>query len=382
MSYKQITHTTKKSLFKRLNFSLTEKNNYLRLTWCDEKGQYHQRYTNYKDDKKNDLNRGKSEISQLVNAFGGPKEFNSLFGTVAQGFKRCVPGLFHWDNPMIDKCLTTGKLDFSSHFPACACGTLPDANTIKTVKGIVEPNEEYPFAFYLTSGFCAEYNPGEDWVYNTHDLMKTVYKNNILFSEDRHYPVNPNNYNDNETTILMKASKAELTDEMAKYYFRKLNSEKGSKERDEAKLVLLKIVGQMEMNDRNMYSRRPYAHLAAIIKARAIFKMLKLIDQIGGYENVIQVIVDGLIFDNHKKQHYGDDKEFLGSLKEEHFCDYGKFKGHNQYVIIDEDGVADICHAGYDINVDSTNFKEWKKSPSMNIKDNIQKKLKLFIEEL
>ena len=39
----------------------------------------------------------------------------------------------------------TGKLDFSSHFPSCACGTLPNANESKVIDGYAEPTEEYPF---------------------------------------------------------------------------------------------------------------------------------------------------------------------------------------------------------------------------------------------
>lgn len=382
-SYKQINHTTKRSLFKPGNFALTMTDNYLRLTWCDIKThKYYQRYTNYKDDKKNDPTTGTdSEIKQLINNMGGKTEFNKLFGTVNQGFKRCVPGLFQWTNQnYIDgKCITTGKLDYSSHFPACSCGTLPDANTMITKRGIIEPTEEYPFAFYIRSGFVAEYNK-----YNTHDWLNTEYKDCFFFSEKRRWPVFPDKYNnDDELTVLMKASKGNLNKEMADFYLKKLLAPKNSKERDNAKLVLLKVIGQFEMNSRTNYSRRPYAHLAAVIKARAIYKILCLINtKLGGDKNVIQVIVDGIIFNNYKKKHYGDKEEFIGSLKEEHFCDYGKFKGHNQYVIIDEDGVADICHSGFDIGIDSIDFKDWKRSPSMRLIDHITKKLHLQIEEL
>lgn len=373
--YKQITHTTIKSCFKVGNFALTEKGAYLRLTWRDNKG-FHQRYTNFKDDNKNKSNNTNA-LGIVIKDFNKRNNisFNKAFGSTEQCFKRCVIGLFHYDNPLyhtntINRLTNVGKLDFSSHFPSCACGLLPDANTAIKVNGIVEPTVEYPFAFYINSGFVAEYKQ-----YNTRDWYDTVYSDSLFKGEGRIYKVHPEI---EEVTILMKASKYNIEPEMMYYYEQKLTLLKGSKERDDAKLVLLKIIGQLEMNDSKNYIKYPYAHLAAIIKARAVAKMLKLIDKVGE-DNVVQIIVDGLIFRNDNKLHLGDKTEYLGSLQEEFFQAYGKFRGHNQYVL-QENNKTDICHASYDIDI-GIDISKWKRSPQIHLKESISD-LNIEIEDL
>lgn len=369
----QIDHTTVKERFKSNTFALTEKRNYLRLTWRDKDG-YHQRYTNYKDDKKNDK-KGKSTFTEFSKLFMKNNKIDllSAFGSVPQYFKKCVIGLFHYDNPEYSMCLKTGKLDFSSHFPACAKGKLPTTKDMQILNGRIAPTKDYPFAFYIRSGFVAEY--GE---YDSRDWHDTIYRKSLFESEERNYKIE-NVKDEEETTVLMKASEYSLDKEMDYYYSAKLKCKKGTEEYNDAKLILLKLVGQMEMNDCNNYNNRPYAHLAAIIKARAVNKMLKLIDKVGA-SRVISVIVDGLIFDNSKKVHLGDSDEHIGSLKEENFAGFGRFKGHNQYIII-ENGKTDIVHAGYDINTDIPDFSKWGKSPALAIRDNIRN-LGLYIEDL
>ena len=366
----QITHTTVRTCFKEGCFALSEKGQYLRLTWRDKQG-YHQRYTNFKDDNKN-KGRSYNALAKVMRDFKKRTNvtFKEAFGTTEQYFKRCVIGLFHYDNPLYynSKLFHIGKLDFSSHFPSCACGLLPDANTAIEVEGIVEPTEEYPFAFYK-SGFVAEYNK-----YNTRDWYGSIYRKALFESEERVYKINADI---EESTILMKASSYNINEEMMYYYNQKLSLPKGSEERDEAKLVLLKIIGQLEMNDYSNYRKYPYAHLAAIIKARAVAKMLKLIERVGE-ENVVQIIVDGLLFIN-PGLHLGDKTEHLGSLQEEFYQAYGKFKGHNQYVLM-EGTKMDICHAGYDIDI-GPDISKWKRSPVMHLKESIEDK-GVYIEDL
>lgn len=378
--FTQIEHTTIKRNFKINNFALTEKGHYLRLTWRDKEG-FHQRYTNFKDDSKNNRNRTPvfQEFTKMFKDNNNIK-FNEAFGNVPQDFKRCVPGLFHYDNPnyvlpgLINTVMSVGKLDFSSHFPGCACGLMPDANTSMRIEGYAEPTKEYPFAFYIKSGFVAEY--GE---YNSRDWYYTKYKTNLFESEDRKFIVKPVS-KEEEITILMKPAQYILDAEMQYYYDKKSKCTKGTEEYEEAKIILLKIVGMLEMNDPKEYNNRPYAHLAAVIKARAIHKMLKLIERVGD-KNVISVIVDGLIFNNRARKHYADKFEYIGSLKEEAFNALGHFKGHNQYVL-SENGVIDIAHAGYDINVNQPDMRKWRKSPAVHIRDMITEELKIEIEDL
>ena len=166
---------------------------------------------------------------------------------------------------------------------------------------------------------------------------------------------------------------------MNHYYQLKLKCQKGTEEYQEAKTALLKLVGMLEMNSPTMYMSRPYAHLAAVIKSRAIYKMLKLIENVGE-SRVISVIVDGLIFNNSKGLHLGDKTEFLGSLKEESYQALGRFRRHNQYVITEGEEVI-IAHAGYDINIDSQDMNTWGKSPAVHIKE-VLNEINVQIEDL
>ena len=372
--YQQIAHTTISSKYKRMCFVLSEKVNHLRLTWKDGKGKYHQRYTNFKDDSKNKrdkINVFKDFRSRFEEQYN--VKLSKAFGKTEQLYKRCVPGLFHYDNPEYINgiCVKTGKLDFSSHFPSCACGTLPNANESKVIDGYAEPTEEYPFAFYINSGFIAEYNK-----YNTRDWFNTRYGKNLFDNSTRKFPVNPKA---KEITVLMKASEYHLDELMNHYYQLKLKCQKGTEEYQEAKTALLKLVGMLEMNSPTMYMSRPYAHLAAVIKSRAIYKMLKLIENVGE-SRVISVIVDGLIFNNSKGLHLGDKTEFLGSLKEETYQALGRFKRHNQYVITEGEEVI-IAHAGYDINIDNLDMNTWGKSPAVHIKE-VLNEINVQIEDL
>ena len=381
-SYLQIKHTTKKSLFKVGCFTYARKDNYLILCYRDKKG-FHKRYTNYRDDAKNEVREHgtrtlKDDFRKRVGI-----TMTKAFGKTPQYFKRCVPGLFQWDNPMyqsnnIVTVRHAGKLDISSCYPSCACGKLPDATQTKTVGGIVNPNAEYPFAFYINSGFVAEYDGTV--VKNSYMIYKQFSK--IWNNNERLYPVFPEKYNEQETTVLMKASPYTLEPEMIEYYNIKQKYDKDSKEREIAKLLLLKVIGQMEQNGKTAYENNPFAHIAAVIKTRALFKMLDLMYEVG-LENTIQVIVDGLLFDNVNKKHYGDKEEFLGSVKEEVFEGYCQIRGHGCYLITDNDSgeILQKRHQGFDLNLDDQ-ISKWRKSPIVSLFKWIKECLGLVAEEL
>lgn len=161
----------------------------------------------------------------------------------------------------------------------------------------------------------------------------------------------------------MKPAKFNLNKQLEELYEVKLNCVKGSPEYEEAKLTMLKLVGKFEMNEERYYKSNPYAHLAAIIKGRAIQRMIDVINKVGR-DNVIQIIVDGLIYLNPLGKKIGDDKEYLGSLKQEFIRANGQFRLHNQY-ILEEDGVVAECHAGFDLNIESMDINKWAASSSV-----------------
>ena len=107
----------------------------------------------------------------------------------------------------------------------------------------------------------------------------------------------------------MKAADEKLV-ELRKHYDIKNTFDKNTDEYKKAKLVLNKFIGMFEMNYESGYKTAPYAHLAAVIKWRANIKMFNLINKIGE-ENIIQVIVDGII---HKGNAVGSKEKQLGNL--------------------------------------------------------------------
>ena len=359
-------HKTVKSELKSKTYSLTRYNkDYFYLCYKDLNRQIYMFKTHCLDDKKNE-EKASNEMTKFKTDFLEKTgiRFKSNFGSTPHSWKRFVPGLFHYDNPeFIDaKSLTVGKVDFSSHFIACSLNNLPDAATQILVDHYVEPNEEYQFAFYPDSGNIAEFNS-----FNSRDWLKD-WGPNIAPALWKAV----NNYQTKDTkTILMKPAKYNLNDLLLDRYKIKLKSPKNSVYYQEAKLLMLKLVGKFEMNNELWYQSNPYCHLAAIIKGRAIQKMIDVINKVGK-RNVISVIVDGLIYENRKKIYLGDKTEFLGSLKQENLCGYGQFRKHNQY-LIQEDGVINKCHAGLTENIDSLNIKDWYAKTTETFRDRIAK---------
>ena len=165
------------------------------------------------------------------------------------------------------------SIDGCSQYPAHICGRLPDAHTAVRYEGTVKPNEEYPVAFYINSGHCAEYG-----VFDTHDwvnhrlfdrlfVFKDEYKGNILVHLAQKPLTNPNT----DCTILCKRSKYHLGDIYQELYDKR-------KENEEFKNAMNKSIGYMATCTYKSYQ---LAHIRAIIIGRANAKMLKICDQVG-----------------------------------------------------------------------------------------------------
>lgn len=102
--------------------------------------------------------------------------FDKAFGSIPDElhqYRHCVPNPIDWafrgyvtkefEEPRILKDIT--KADVSSAYGYELTKELPNMNDYKVLDGRVEPNERYPFAFYLTSGNMAIYNEGSTWDY-------------------------------------------------------------------------------------------------------------------------------------------------------------------------------------------------------------------------
>ena len=313
-----------------------------------------QSYSFYYSDVKDEKNKiTKNPMPQFKLDFlkRTGKTFKEAFGRTEQYFKVCVPQPIYYQSPLFGRDViikNVCKEDFSSHYPSCAVGKLPDASTMKIVNKYVLPDEEYEFAFYLDTGNVAVYNEfdSHDWIYMQQSFGAEE-------SKDRKYKTD---YLGREkTTVLMKAAKERIV-ELEVYYKQKNQFQSDTPEYEQAKLFLNKFLGMFEQNNLTAYDRLPFAHLAAVIKWRANIKMYRLIRQIG-IDKIIQVCVDGLL---HTGPAFGQLEKKLGNL----ICEEENAKliqkGINQYIVYGK--MIHKCHAGLDLNIESDNIKDWKAS--------------------
>lgn len=175
--------------------------------------------------------------------------------------------------------------DFSSHFPAAARGLLPDAHTQKTEKGRVAPTADWPFAFYLNSGHVAQHG-----VFDTHDWIdpkKNTSTSRCVALDKKGCPVYNEIDNAEEETILMKASKYEMTAAFEELY--KLKSEGN----DEAKAAMNMAIGTFHKNPRHQMQddAMDYYHVAAVLLCRANETMRRKIMEIERDDGIVLMVV-------------------------------------------------------------------------------------------
>ena len=255
---------------------------------------------------------------------------------------KCVPKQLYWSKNA-RYVGPVNSVDFSSHYPASCCGTLPDSHTAITVKGTVKPTAEYPFAFYIKSGHIAIYKEmdSHNWLINRLPMnqlfrMKTVRK---LF-DDRFQPlVKPKD----DVTILMKASKYTL-DSVWQYFY---NTRKDD---DDAKLILVAAIGQMH---RKLYTRDKYAHIAAVCIARANQKMLELTAKLK-LEDILQIQVDGVMYTGNQIIGIPVEEKHLGAPVQEVYQRPCRWEKIGVYMI-DLGGKFKVKCQGYDGMTDGRN---------------------------
>lgn len=334
--FKQIKTKTVRYSFINQGYYIETIGNWKRLYYYDKAWKIFS--TNIYDENKNKEKKNfkNSALVILKNKFKevsglGQKCFSQAFGTTPEEFKNCVPKQFYYmNNNFITKKREDARfnaeflcgIDDSSHYPSCGCGRLPDANTSLTIKGHAEPTEEYPFAFYLKSGLCAEYG-----VFDMRDWINDPKWGPHLFTTKRW--VAGKFYYEDEVTVLMKASKYELT-QCWRYFYNK------RKEDEEAKLVMNSAIGQMHQRTEGWkrYERFPYAHLAAVIIGRANQKHLNMIKYIGN-QRIVQVCVDGIIYKRCDVEGKDPSQKDLGVYVNEFKFAHAVFKSTNCYVIKD-----------------------------------------------
>lgn len=311
----------------------------------DQKGKWHQMYTYEPERKKKGLkayvrystnelaatrveNPGRIAYNTIIDKLREQTGLNreimkKCFGHGEEELKRCVPKQFYLINERFTGHMVAGVsgIDFCAHFPTNIMGRLPDANTEITYEGIVEPTEEYPFAFYVNSGHSAELGR-----YDTRKWLKSVFAFR-LFSHKEDWDWDLSVKPEEEKTILMKASDVNMDDVMRYFYDRR-------KTDPVAKLVMNAFIGYLHKKGEK-YSKNPYAHLAAVCLCRANQSMLEMAEKIG-IQNIIQICVDGCIYRGFDE--YGVHEHGLGLVEQEFTGCVIWIESTNKYLVKDKNG--------------------------------------------
>lgn len=321
-------------------YRLDKRQNWMQLYTYTKKDGFVIYTTNILDDRKNhgEIKSDSNALKYVRKRFENLNNITMLkaFGTVEEEIKYCVPRQFTVEQPIgFDKVFDKlSAVDYSSHYPSCICGRLPTSINSKRFKGTVKPNEEYPFAFYIRSGFVAEYGVFDSHIWAT--PLNKKYTPNLFTAKQNPY-IDP----EDDETVLMKASDYTL-DEVYKYYYNKRKID------EDAKLVMNASIGCMH---RREYRKDKYAHLAAIALGRANSKMLDLAAKIGP-KDLIQICVDGVLYKGDKV--FGSENKEMGELHQEFTGLSGRYAGFNKYIIKDLEGnVIKDVHGN--CNIDSRN---------------------------
>lgn len=315
-------------------FALKTNGDY-KMMFLKEKGKYVVYSTNDFDDGKNDIEmyKGSKSIKKLKDRF---EEENNIslykaFGTVEEDFKRCVPKQFYYLNKeYLNKDLIASSLDACSQYPSGMCGRLPNSHTMIEIKGRVEPNEEYPFAFYK-SGHIAEYG-----VFDSHNWTTHPYFYRLFRFEKEKWDIKPCS-DEEETTYLMKASQYTF-DNVWEYFYSRRGFD------SDAKLVMNSAIGMMHKQN---YDKYKYAHLVAVAIGRGNQKILDMSSKIG-YKNIIQICVDGILYIGKE---YGVSYKKLGVFNQEFTnCEF-KISNFNKYIAMKDGVCIKAKHGNCNVNI-------------------------------
>ena len=341
---------TKRTEFDELHYGLDVKGDYVSL-YMYEDGKYMIYKNNMMDSTKNSSDNLRKIDYMFDYKF---REFNGIsirkaYGFVDRTLKRCIPKQFYYINKSyIGKVVKASSIDASSQYPSGCLGRLPDMHTAILMKGKAKPTEEYPFAFYA-SGHCAEYG-----VFDTHDWMGHKFAP-YLFRIDKTDPYPLRRLSDDEEeTILMKASQYTMDETWRYFYNNKNNMPKGSEDYNLAKLIMNKTIGCWHRKDKDKKSIMTYddngsyklAHIVAIAIARGNQKILDMIDNIG-LNYVLHICVDGIIYMGFRK--YGQDNPELGVFSQEFLNADFMMTGINVYCAKQKGKCVKFKHGGFDL---------------------------------
>lgn len=270
----------------------------------------------------------------LYRAFSGTEykqEYNQI--------KLCIPKPVSMINPFYKgyKIKDVWKADTKSAYPNEGSKSLPTLHGCKSVKGIVKPTEEYPFAFYIHSHHMAIYNE-----FDTHDWWKlrrwyTLYDE--MFVD--YVP------EDEEITVLCKRSTYSL-----KPIFMEVYRLKEEEHHPVAKLGMNAAIGYFQRT-----SDPRLSHLAAVIIGRCADRMLKIAKSIEDQKRTVLLIATDSIIWIGGMIPEATDLQFLGSFSYE--IHGGQFfgQGSKAYQVINDIGECITKYSGMKNSDEKNNMK-------------------------
>ena len=226
------------------------------------------------------------------------------------------------------------KADISSAYPYQVSKILPDSHTAVKFEGRLKPTEEYPFAYYIRSNQLAIYNELDTADYKDHPLNKEFNDYKVWLRKNKPY-TNRFHYIEigDEQTILMKASKYSLEEEMKELYKQREVSE-------EAKGVSVKFIGALSSLKRRNSNNNPARHITAVVYARHLAKMMYYYDILNNRNApIIEIATDSIIWASKKNIQIYDttykQKHKIGDFNLEIKKGKGYFAAQGVYAIQD-----------------------------------------------
>lgn len=350
----KVKYKTKRIDFTEETYYIDRKGDYASLLLVED-GKYVIYTTNMLDDKKNTETTVKNPDRLFDFKF---RELNGLslrkaFGFAHKDIKKCIPKQFYYINKRFtDSIYCASGIDASSQYPSGCLGRLPDYHTAIGIKGRALPTDEYPFAFYA-SGHCAEKDVFDTHSWLGHPMFPCLFR----LDQKEAYSFTPLK-DEEEFTILMKASEYTMDSTWLYFYNNKQSCSKDSPEYNEAKLIMNKTIGCWHRKDKDKKQIMSYddhgsyqlAHIVAIAIARGNQKILDMIDKIG-YHFILHVCVDGIIYLGADK--HGIDETRLGQFAQEFIGADFMMKDINVYCARKDNHCIKFKHGGFDLYDDN-----------------------------
>lgn len=315
--------------------------------YVNENGEELKRYFAIEGDSQSRINLAKLNAGGILKdtfkALEGHR-MRDVFGiTYSDDFAKCVPKpLYFIQNGMeFLNIENVNCADVSAMYPASGCGDLPTTKGAKTIEGYEKPSKDYPFAFYIKSGHCAEFGR-----FDTHDYFKLPARLKIRLTKTPDFKdVYLNVPKNEEVTILMKKSSRTM-DSVFNYFWQKRNTVTDETEKQICKYVMNAGIGMLHRNPKNLLNAQKYKnipgyyHLAAIIKARANETMLEAYKELTNRGDLIlQMIVDSIIYKSVSGVEFGQKQKEMGKFHIEVTKGIYRSNGNiNQYAIANENG--------------------------------------------